>query len=412
MKAELRAEKKRASAGKAFAKLLDGKALYAADAEHARHFHARCEDSPRLLHERSNWPRSIAANSPWCSRTGATCWSRRRSRAKPRASVPMRCAAGRSERAGRRRRARRPDLKQPTSGAPRVTKCRARARRAAQSRIDSGREGRLHKRSQCFPFLRSCCAHRWLAAPRCRCFPPASVWHRDIKRRAAAFPDSAAMLAALGGWGNGNKFQIDSRSARAERPERRRADDRRRAQLGEYFAPDYGRQSRPAARRRFRSRRRCDRSGRRVIPATTAATMTNAKTAISSSCAAARCSRLTARGSGDRRRRARSALRRPRWNLPDQVYPPEGRGEQCTSADAASFPVAPLLFNAEAKCRPRCRQRSPSHAIRFILPSRACSRMCTRQRMRARRAAPRRRCPTDHACACARSAGELQPRGA
>ena len=34
------------------------------------------------------------------------------------------------------------------------------------------------------------------------------------------------------------------------------------------------------------------------------------------------------------------------WNL-NRVYPPSGRGDQCTSADAAGFPIAPLLFNAD-----------------------------------------------------------------
>lgn len=34
------------------------------------------------------------------------------------------------------------------------------------------------------------------------------------------------------------------------------------------------------------------------------------------------------------------------WQL-DAVYPPEGRGEHCTSADGAGFPMAPLMFNAD-----------------------------------------------------------------
>ena len=34
------------------------------------------------------------------------------------------------------------------------------------------------------------------------------------------------------------------------------------------------------------------------------------------------------------------------WFL-DADYPPEGRGEHCTSADAAGFPMAPLMFNAD-----------------------------------------------------------------
>jgi serine/threonine-protein kinase len=56
------------------------------------------------------------------------------------------------------------------------------------------------------------------------------------------------------------------------------------------------------------------------------------------------------------------------WDL-KRVYPPSGRGDQCTSADAAGFPIAPLLFNAD-----ELKAGNIDHAIRFILPN---------QRMRA-----------------------------
>jgi serine/threonine-protein kinase len=45
-------------------------------------------------------------------------------------------------------------------------------------------------------------------------------------------------------------------------------------------------------------------------------------------------------------------------------YGPEGRGLQCTSADAAGFPIAPLLFDADEVAA-----REIRHAIRFILPN-------------------------------------------
>jgi hypothetical protein len=51
------------------------------------------------------------------------------------------------------------------------------------------------------------------------------------------------------------------------------------------------------------------------------------------------------------------------WDL-NRIYPPSGRGEGCTSADAAGFPIAPLLFNADELAT-----GSISHAIRFILPN-------------------------------------------
>jgi hypothetical protein len=51
------------------------------------------------------------------------------------------------------------------------------------------------------------------------------------------------------------------------------------------------------------------------------------------------------------------------WNL-DLLYPPDGRGEQCTSADAAGFPIAPLLISPDEVAA-----GSIDHALRFILPN-------------------------------------------
>jgi len=51
------------------------------------------------------------------------------------------------------------------------------------------------------------------------------------------------------------------------------------------------------------------------------------------------------------------------WNL-DRIYPASARGEQCTSADAAGLPIAPLLFNADELAAGVI-----DHAIRFILPN-------------------------------------------
>ena len=45
-------------------------------------------------------------------------------------------------------------------------------------------------------------------------------------------------------------------------------------------------------------------------------------------------------------------------------YTTAGRGEQCTSADAAGFPIAPLLFTADEVAAGHI-----DHAIRFILPN-------------------------------------------
>jgi serine/threonine-protein kinase len=51
------------------------------------------------------------------------------------------------------------------------------------------------------------------------------------------------------------------------------------------------------------------------------------------------------------------------WDM-TRVYPGSGRGEQCTSADAAGYPIAPLLFSAD-----EVKAGAIQHAIRFILPN-------------------------------------------
>lgn len=51
------------------------------------------------------------------------------------------------------------------------------------------------------------------------------------------------------------------------------------------------------------------------------------------------------------------------WDM-DMVYPDTGRGDGCTSADAAGFPIAPLLMTADEVAAGEV-----NHAIRFILPN-------------------------------------------
>lgn len=51
------------------------------------------------------------------------------------------------------------------------------------------------------------------------------------------------------------------------------------------------------------------------------------------------------------------------WDM-SRVYGPSGRGENCTSADAAGFPIAPLLFTPDEVATGWI-----DHAIRFILPN-------------------------------------------
>lgn len=54
------------------------------------------------------------------------------------------------------------------------------------------------------------------------------------------------------------------------------------------------------------------------------------------------------------------------WDL-KKVYPRYGRGEHCTSADAAGFPMAPLMLNADEVWAAAQSGADLGHAIRFIL---------------------------------------------
>ncbi|NJD06231.1 MAG: hypothetical protein FIA97_07000 [Methylococcaceae bacterium] len=58
-----------------------------------------------------------------------------------------------------------------------------------------------------------------------------------------------------------------------------------------------------------------------------------------------------------------SAMCAVAWDL-NRSYPAELRGDQCTSADAAGLPIAPLMFSAD-----EIAAGSIDHAIRFILPN-------------------------------------------
>jgi len=51
------------------------------------------------------------------------------------------------------------------------------------------------------------------------------------------------------------------------------------------------------------------------------------------------------------------------WDT-DKAYDDELRGDQCTSADAAGFPIAPMLINADEVASGEI-----NHAIRFVLPN-------------------------------------------
>lgn len=195
------------------------------------------------------------------------------------------------------------------------------------------------------------------AAPLPR-FPPGSVWRQDVSRAPLA-ADSTAMLSTLqglGGWGNGDRFQIDFSmhvlQAEAGTPT---ATVVAWPDAEGYYAPD------------------CDAPGFAFpLPAGGAIEGSSGYTC---SHEAEDCHLLVQQGNalfeayaatvaGD----SLQTICALRWDL-GKRYPRSGRGEQCTSADAAGFPIAPLLFNADEVAAAIAVEGDIGHAIRFVLPN-------------------------------------------
>ena len=190
-------------------------------------------------------------------------------------------------------------------------------------------------------------------------FPANAVWSRDVSQ-APLNPDSASLIDATGGWGNGNRFQIDqSMHVVHVAPDvTNPAMVDVVAGAGGYYTPD----CESLAGLRFplpaggaiegESGYSCSGGDCHLLVEVDAthtlyesyASNLNSSGELESSCVVI-------------------------WDL-DKVYPPQGRGEQCTSADAAGFPVAPLLFNAdEVYAASQSATGNIGHAIRFILPN-------------------------------------------
>lgn len=190
-------------------------------------------------------------------------------------------------------------------------------------------------------------------------FPANAVWHQDISA-APLHPDSASMistLAGLGGFGYG-RMQIDFGmhivNAAAGAPTRSIVGY---PSSSEYYAPD------------------CEAIGTPMpVPDNGAI---EANTGLTCNNAGEDCHLLVVQGSTlyeAYRANASGASGMQAqclavWKL-DAVYPEDNRGDHCTSADAAGFPIAPLLFNAdEVHAAVQVAGGDLSHAIRFTLPN-------------------------------------------
>ena len=195
-------------------------------------------------------------------------------------------------------------------------------------------------------------------------FPPGAVWHQDISA-APLHPNSSSMistLAGLGGFGNGRMqidFSIHVVRADANAPLRSIVGY---PSSGDYYFPD------------------CEAAGTQMPVPTNSAIEGN--TGLNCDNANEDCHLLVVQGNKlyeAYRANATGASGLQAqclavWKL-DAVYPIDNRGDHCTSADAAGFPMAPLLFNADEIFTAMQTPNSDlGHAIRFILPN---SRMAT-----------------------------------
>lgn len=189
-------------------------------------------------------------------------------------------------------------------------------------------------------------------------FPEGSAWRQDVSAAPLA-PGSASMISTLqglGGWGNGNVLQIDwsmqvlhagANDPTVELTAWPSADD--------YYAPD------------------CEMPGL-AFPKPPGGAIEGSNN-YSCDNANEDCHLLVRQGDTlfeafganivGTRLQARCAVR---WDLRKR-YPRNGRGEQCTSVDAAGFPIAPLLFNADEVKAAMATGGDIGHAIRFILPN-------------------------------------------
>lgn len=189
-------------------------------------------------------------------------------------------------------------------------------------------------------------------------FPAIAVWHQDISQ-APLHPQSASMISTLGnlgGFGNG-RMQIDFGMHIVHAP----ADAPMRTIIGfpsngEYYSPD------------------CEPVGTAMpVPLDGAI---ESSTDLSCDNDGGDCHLLVVQGATlyeayRANATGNSGLQSQClavWAL-DQVYPASNRGEHCTSADAAGFPIAPLLFNADEIFTAMQVSGDLGHAIRFILPN-------------------------------------------
>ena len=186
-------------------------------------------------------------------------------------------------------------------------------------------------------------------------FPPGAPWNTPVDK-ANLDAQSAAIingLQAAGGWGNGDRFQIDFSllmlEADANTP------TRSFTRTGDFFSPD------------------CDYAPVPVPPGGAIEGEADYHCASDGDCHLIVIDRPHARLYEMWRADILSAQVfnggcLAIWDM-NRRYPANGRGEGCTSADAAGFSIAALLPHADEVWAAVQKQGSLDHGLRFILPN-------------------------------------------
>jgi hypothetical protein len=191
-------------------------------------------------------------------------------------------------------------------------------------------------------------------------FPPGAVWNQDVSPASLKHPQSDQMidwLQAHGGWGTGaTHFQIDFSMSVLHADASAPTVQMIGYPYDDYYSPD------------------CDEPGTVPFPLPQGGSIEGSDD-YSCDNDGDDCHLLVVQGNqlfesyhSNVTRNGLQSQCAVRWDL-TRVYPPDGRGDQCTSVDAAGFPVAPLLFNADEVYAAIQSQGDIGHAIRFILPN-------------------------------------------
>jgi hypothetical protein len=179
-------------------------------------------------------------------------------------------------------------------------------------------------------------------------FGTTMFWNADVSTATKAGNSAAiiASLAAAGGWGNGNRFQIDFAldvlTADASTPMRSFTP------TDDFYSPD------------------CDHVAMPVPPGGNVEDETGYACVHDGDCHLLVYNTSTSKLYEMWRANITSSFHGgclAVWNL-QQAYTQTLRGDQCTSADAAGFPITPLLFTAD-----EVKAGHIDHAIRFVLPN-------------------------------------------